>query len=97
INLNLPGEEFSGSGVRFLDHGTRQVAELTFAPGTALIHHGRVPHESMPITGGERSNFVLWLYGENGQVPHPGLPKDIAPPEKRWAPIEAKSDGFAPF
>lgn len=72
LNLNLPGEEFSGSGVKFFDPRTRQVAELSFAPGTALIHHGSVPHESMPITKGERSNFVLWLYGDHGQIPRVG-------------------------
>jgi len=59
INLNLPGENFTGSGVRFFDRATKQVSELSFAPGTALIHHGSVPHESMPNTEGERSNFVL--------------------------------------
>ncbi len=66
INLNLPGEGFEGSGVRFFDRHTRKVDELSFAPGTALIHHGSVPHESMPITQGTRSNFVLWLYGDGG-------------------------------
>lgn len=45
INLNLPGEGFSGSGVRFFDPATRQVSELFFEPGTALIHHGTVPHD----------------------------------------------------
>ncbi len=97
INLNLPGEDFEGSGVRFFDRATGKVDELTFAPGTALIHHGNVPHESMPITEGERSNFVLWLYGEHGQVPHlGGAPKPIEPRE-RWKTPEVVSDGFAPF
>ncbi|MEM7719708.1 MAG: 2OG-Fe(II) oxygenase [Pseudomonadota bacterium] len=97
INLNLPGEDFSGSGVRFFDRGTRQVAELTFAPGTALIHHGSVPHESMPITEGERSNFVLWLYGERGQVPPFGLQPEHKEPRERWMTPSTASDGFAPF
>lgn len=97
INLNLPGEEFSGSGVRFFDRETRRVEELTFAPGTALIHHGSVPHESMPITEGERSNIVLWLYGENGQVPPPGAEAVEIDPRVRWQSLKQKSDGFAPF
>ncbi|WP_420861319.1 2OG-Fe(II) oxygenase [Algirhabdus cladophorae] len=97
INLNLPGEEFSGSGVRFFDHETRQVSELTFAPGTALIHHGSVAHESMPITEGERSNFVLWLYGDGGQVPRFGGTKTQIDPRQRWSVPTAPSDGFAPF
>ena len=97
INLNLPGEEFSGSGVRFFDRDTRQVSELTFAPGTALIHHGSVAHESMPITEGERSNFVLWLYGDDGQVPRFGGEQTKLDPRARWSVPTAKSDGFAPF
>lgn len=97
LNLNLPGEEFSGSGVRFFDRETRQVAELGFAPGKALIHHGSVPHESMPITKGERTNFVLWLYGDNGQVPLAGAPFDDIDAKARWSIPTAPNDGFAPF
>lgn len=97
INLNMPGEDFSGSGVRFFDRETRQISELTFAPGTALIHHGSVAHESMPITEGERSNFVLWLYGESGQVPGPGAQTQIIDAKQRWSVPKTESDGFAPF
>lgn len=97
INLNLPGEDFSGSGVRFFNRETQQISELTFAPGTALIHHGSVAHESMPITDGERSNFVLWLYGEGGQVARPGIEPHIIDASERWAVPSLKSDGFAPF
>lgn len=97
INLNLPGEDFSGSGVRFFDRETRRVEELTFEPGTALIHHGSVPHESMPITEGERSNIVLWLYGESGQVPSLDEQKKQIEARERWQIPESVSDGFAPF
>lgn len=97
VNLNLPGEDFSGSGVRFFDQKTQEVSELTFAPGTALIHHGSVPHESMPITEGERSNLVLWLYGESGQVARPGIEHETIDAKQRWALPTAKADGFAPF
>ena len=97
INMNLPGEDFSGSGVRFFDRATRQVAELSFAPGTALIHHGSVPHESMPITEGERSNLVLWLYGQNGQIPHPNAAPVTNDPQLRWQTPDVASDGYAPF
>ena len=97
INLNLPGESFSGSAVSFIDPATRQVEKLYFEPGTALIHHGSVPHASEPITEGQRSNFVLWLYGRNGQLPHPGAaPVEIAP-RARWSVPSDPSDGFAPF
>lgn len=97
VNLNLPGEDFSGSGVRFFDHETREVSELTFAPGTALLHHGSVPHESMPITEGERSNLVLWLYGESGQVARPGIKHKNIDAKQRWTVPSAQHDGFAPF
>ena len=97
INLNLPGEDFAGSGVRFFDRATQQVSELTFAPGTALIHHGSVPHESMPITEGARSNFVLWLYGDQGQVPPLGATPDQINPQDRWVRTPINNDGFAPF
>lgn len=97
LNLNLPGEEFSGSGVKFFDRETRQVAELGFAPGKALIHHGSVPHESMPITKGERSNFVLWLFGDHGQVPRHDVAHKEIDAKQRWTVPTVHSDGFAPF
>lgn len=97
INLNLPGENFSGSGVRFFDRATQQVSDLTFAPGTALIHHGSVAHESLPITDGERSNFVLWLYGEAGQVARPGTEPQIIDAKHRWTHPNENNDGYSPF
>lgn len=97
LNLNLPSEAFSGSGVKFFDRETRQVAELSFAPGKALIHHGSVAHESMPITKGERTNFVLWLYGDNGEVPRFGAADRVLDAKERWSVPTAPKDGFAPF
>lgn len=97
INLNLPDENFEGSAVRFFDRATRQICELSFAPGTALIHHGSVPHETVSITDGERSNFVLWLYGDNGQIPPYGMDQDEIPAQKRWQMSANKKDNFAPF
>ena len=97
INLNLPGETFSGSAVRFMDPVGRKVESLSFEPGTAMIHHGSVPHASEPILEGERHNFVLWLYGERGQIPRPGTPAQVVSPEQRWTIPTALSDGIAPF
>ncbi len=97
INLNLPGEGFSGSAVRFFDPETRQVESLTFAPGTALIHHGSVPHASEPITEGQRYNFVLWLYGAHGRIPQPGTATAEVDARQRWSVPDAANDGFAPF
>lgn len=97
INLNLPDEAYSGSAVSFIDPASRRVEKLHFEPGTALIHHGSVPHASEPITEGQRSNFVLWLYGQNGQIPHPGAFAPTIDPRARWTVPTDPSDGFAPF
>ena len=50
INLNLPGEEFSGSELDFYDQVNAKVVQLSFKPGTAMIHKGNVPHAAKPIT-----------------------------------------------
>lgn len=98
INLNLPGEEFEGSAVRFMDPFTKQMADLTFEPGVALIHHGNAMHASKPIKKGERHNFVLWLYGEHGQIPYQhGVHGEPASPQERWSVPTIPSDGSAPF
>ncbi|MEL7109793.1 MAG: 2OG-Fe(II) oxygenase [Pseudomonadota bacterium] len=97
INLNLPGETFSGSAVRFMDPVGRKVESLAFEPGTALIHHGSVPHASEPILEGERHNFVLWLYGERGQTARPSAPLKAVSAEDRWSIPNTPSDGVAPF
>ena len=97
INLNLPGEGFSGSGVSFIDPEARRVESLKFDPGVALIHHGSVPHASEPITEGSRSNFVLWLYGQHGQVARGEAEVPALAPEDRWTVPNVPSDGFAPF
>ncbi len=98
INLNLRGEDFSGSAVRFMDPATNSVKDLTFAPGTALIHHGRAMHASKPITQGERHNFVLWLYGQNGQTPYQhGRSDNTVSAQERWSLPRVQPDNFAPF
>ena len=98
INLNLPGESFSGSAVTFWDQSSRRRESLTFEPGVALMHHGRVPHASEAITEGERRNLIFWLYGEHGQIPQ--MQRQAARPltaHERWRVPEVQSDGFAPF
>lgn len=98
ININFPGEEFTGSAVDFLDPATGQTNSLTFTPGSAMLHRGHVPHMAHPIETGERTNLVLWLYGDHGQVPGPGaanFPELEA--SQRWTVPEAVLDDFAPF
>ncbi len=97
INLNLPGEEFTGSTVDFFDQATGDVAVLTFEPGSAMIHHGNVPHTAQPITSGQRTNFVFWLFGEGGRVPMPGAPVAAIGPHERWTASTAPQGAYAPF
>ena len=97
VNLNLPDETFSGSAVRFMDPVARKIGSLAFEPGTALIHHGSVPHASEPITEGERHNFVFWLFGEGGQIPRPDTEYTPISAKDRWTVPQTPSDNFAPF
>lgn len=97
INLNLPEETFTGSAVDFFDVATGQKIALTFKPGTAMIHRGNVVHAAQPITSGERTNFVLWLYGDRGQIPPQGAKRPIIDASERWTTPTAALDSFAPF
>lgn len=97
INLNLPDEDFTGSAVDFLDRTTGEVASLTFEPGTAMIHRGSVPHAAHPIESGERTNLVLWLFGDNGRMPFDMAVPEPAPADERWTVPTTTQDAFAPF
>lgn len=97
INMNLPEETFSGSEVSFYDPTTGGLVDQTFEPGVALIHRGHVPHATHPITQGERSNLVLWLYGNRGQIPMQGASYTTIAATQRWTTPTDKPDTFAPF
>jgi len=97
INLNLPGEDFTGSEVDFVDRHLGQTKRAIFKPGMAIIHRGSVPHAAHPITSGKRTNMVLWLYGDNMQVPRrAGLTSHIDA-NQRWTATHSQPDNFAPF
>lgn len=97
INLNLPEEEFTGSEVDFYDKTSGKLNRLTFKPGTAMIHRGSEAHAAQPITSGKRSNFVLWLYGEHGQIPMKNSQFQTADAAQRWTVPATKPDKSAPF
>ncbi len=97
INLNLPNEKFAGSAVTFFDTETGAPSDLLFTPGMAVIHRGHVPHASQPIRQGERSNFVLWLYGDKGEVPAAGSTGTLVDARDRWNEPSGSPDNFAPF
>lgn len=101
VNLNTPDEAFTGSEVDFVDQRTGGVASVIFEPGIAVIHRGDVPHRARPITSGERSNLVLWLYGDRGALPWSNSPSmrpiEIDDPSTRWTIPDTGPDTFAPF
>ncbi|KKD59239.1 2OG-Fe(II) oxygenase [Grimontia sp. AD028] len=96
INLNLPGEAFTGSEIDYYDPTTGMVRRLSFEPGIAMIHRGSVPHAAQPITSGLRTNIVLWLYGDRRQIPVRGLTQEIDA-KARWTVPESIPDSYAPF
>lgn len=97
INLNLQGEVFTGSQVDFYDKATGAMNRLSFKPGSAMIHRGSEAHAAQPITSGERSNFVFWLYGDHGQVPTQNSQSQTIDAKQRWTVPSAKQDSTAPF
>ena len=97
ININLPGEEFTGSQVDFYHPYTGNIKSLTFKPGTAMLHRGNIAHAAKPITSGERTNFVVWLYGERGRLPAQGAPRIPVDAKQRWTNPNKPNDGYAPF
>jgi len=76
INLNLPEEGYSGSSLYFVapqDRNTTDAAvphriDVSFEPGTAILHTGMTRHGARPLQAGKRSNLVVWLHGTEGYV-----------------------------
>lgn len=97
VNLNLPGEEFTGSEVDFYDKDKGGVNRLTFKPGMAMFHRGNVAHAAQPITSGERSNFVFWLYGNQMQIPRSEGQLKNVDASVRWTLPTEEYDDIAPF
>ena len=111
ININLPDEEFTGSQVDFHDTSTRKVVQTIFEPGKAIIHTGKIPHATHPITSGQRSNLVVWLYGDRMQIPRGGtssygsvdnlaskvITTENVTARERWSIPNSPKDTIAPF
>lgn len=97
INLNMPNETFTGSEVDFYDAKLGKSNRLTFKPGMAMLHRGNVPHAAQAITSGMRSNIVLWLYGDGGQVPLQAATRHTIDASERWTVPTEKYDDSAPF
>lgn len=97
INMNLPDERFTGSEVDFYDSTTGNVNRVRFEPGVAMIHRGNVAHAAQPITSGERSNLVLWLFGERGRIPQNMDSTSFKSADQRWSVPSDAPDLYAPF
>nr|WP_321223392.1 2OG-Fe(II) oxygenase [uncultured Psychroserpens sp.] len=112
ININLPDEAFTGSIVDFYDKASGKTVQTKFEPGKAIIHRGNVPHATHPIISGQRSNLVVWLYGDQMQIPRGNQSsygnigsdstiKDIAlanvTARQRWSLPDSPKDTVAPF
>ncbi|MBT9189227.1 2OG-Fe(II) oxygenase [Zobellia russellii] len=111
ININLPDEKFTGSEVDFYDKASGKTVQAIFEPGKAIIHRGNVPHATHPITSGQRSNLVVWLYGDRMQIPRGSTSsygnsnsdsiKDVAlesvTARQRWSLPDGLKDTVAPF
>ncbi|MGH1439512.1 MAG: hypothetical protein ACRBBR_05325 [Cellvibrionaceae bacterium] len=97
INLNMPNETFTGSEVDFYDANLGTTNRLAFKPGMAMLHRGSVPHAAQTITSGERSNIVLWPYGDGGQIPLQRAARHTIDAQARWTVPTATYDKVAPF
>jgi len=97
VNLNVPGESFTGSEVDFLSYTKGIKKRVSFKPGMAMIHRGNVPHAAQPIISGERTNLVLWLYGDKGRIPGHGQQEGGVDAKLRWSLPTSNKDTFAPF
>lgn len=92
MNLCLGREGYQGGRLYFVEPETGERQYLRFKPGTAVFHRGSLRHSAEPITSGERTNLVIWLFGEGGYVrdaPYPeGQRMDL---RQRWQPDRASS------
>jgi hypothetical protein len=89
ININQPGESYEGATLQFLDdwNNAGEVTDVTFEPGTAVLHLGRYMHQAKPIVeGGERTNLVIWVRSsETGHlIRGPYEECDQKTREQRW-------------
>lgn len=112
ININLPDEAFTGSIVDFYDKASGKTVQTKFEPGKAIIHRGNVPHATHPIESGQRSNLVVWLYGDQMQIPRGNqssygnigsdstikeMALESVTARQRWSLPDGPKDTVAPF
>eukprot|EP00754_Rhynchopus_humris_P035488 Rhum_TRINITY_DN17011_c0_g1::Rhum_TRINITY_DN17011_c0_g1_i1::g.165046::m.165046 len=82
FNLCLGGD-FTGSEVAFPQAAAPAV--LTQKPGVALLHRGMKRHYATKLESGQRTNLVVWMFGDGGYVrvaPYPAGQRST--PKSRW-------------
>jgi len=108
INLNLPTEDYSGSSLYFVvptdshyNETSNHYQEVSFEPGTAILHRGMTKHGARPLQEGQRNNLVIWVHGEGGYVRVAPYPEDEQmTARERWsndAVTTTAKDGGNPF
>ena len=98
INLNLPEEIVIGSNVDFYDRRSAgKMKGLTFTSSSAMLHRGQVVHAAQPITSGQRTNIVLWLFGEQGRIPSQRAKRIGTELSRHWTVTTTAQDHYAPF
>jgi len=70
---NYTGGQLAFRGVRFIDKAPQQkpvkmVDFKSFPAGSGILHLGGHYHAALPLTSGERTNLVVWAFGEHGVV-----------------------------
>ena len=90
INLNIPSRQnetnCEGSTLYFVDDETGEHHEVKFRPGMAVLHRGMTRHAAQPIVQGERTNLVVWLFGQHGYVRFvPYEEHERMTPRQRWS------------
>lgn len=93
INMNMHGEEYTGSLLYFVDPITGEKKKAVFGLGDAILHRGATRRAALPITSGLCSTIVLWLYGENGFNYYPYSANEQLTAQERWTKPSAKSKG----
>merc|ERR1712224_582644 len=87
MNLCLGREGYEGGRLYFVDPRTGERQYLRFKPGTAVFHRGALRHSAEPITSGERTNLVVWLFGKDGYVRDAKYPDhERMDSRRRWRP-----------
>jgi hypothetical protein len=62
-----------------------------------MLHRGNVAHAAQPISSGERTNMVLWLFGDHGRLPQQGAERVAISAQDRWTIPTDPQDNYAPF